>query len=174
MKKTLIFLSILVLILINITTKEEVYVVPNESVRLRILANSNSVYDQYIKNEVKKSLEEELKNTMEESTSIEKARIVIQNNIEKYEKKVKETLDKYNYDKTFTINYGNNYFPVKEYKGVKYEEGEYESLLITLGEGKGDNWWCVLYPPICTLEVEEADDVEYKFFIKEIIEKYLK
>ena len=48
-----------------------------------------------------------------------------------------------------------------------------ESLLITLGEGKGDNWWCVLFPPLCLVEAEESSEVEYKFFIQELIEKYL-
>jgi len=61
----------------------------------------------------------------------------------------------------------------KEFNGITYEEGMYESLLVTLGEGKGDNWWCVLFPPLCLLEAEESDEVEYKFFIQELIEKYL-
>ena len=63
--------------------------------------------------------------------------------------------------------------PEKEYKGVKYKEGYYESWVITLGEGEGNNWWCVLFPPLCLVEAEEADEVEYKFFIKELIDKYL-
>ena len=68
-----------------------------------------------------------------------------------------------------------HYFPTKTYKGITYDEGNYESLLVTLGSGKGDNWWCVLFPPLCLLEAEESSDVkdvEYKSFIKEIIEKY--
>ena len=76
------------------------------------------------------------------------------------------------YNKDYKINFGLNYFPEREYKGIKYKEGLYESLLITLGEGKGNNWWCVLFPPICLLEAEESDEVEYKSLIKEIIEKY--
>ena len=65
-------------------------------------------------------------------------------------------------------------FPEETYKGITYEAGKYESLLVTLGEGKGDNWWCVLFPPLCLMEAEETntDEVEYKSFIKEIIEKY--
>ena len=66
-----------------------------------------------------------------------------------------------------------NYFPEKEYKGTIYEEGEYESLLITLGSGEGNNWWCVLFPPLCLIEAEESEEVEYSFFIKELFEKYL-
>ena len=52
----------------------------------------------------------------------------------------------------------------------------YESLVITLGTGEGDNWWCVLFPPLCLVEADEntTSDAEYTFFIKEIIDKYTK
>ena len=68
-----------------------------------------------------------------------------------------------------------NYFPTKEYKGVIYEEGEYESIVVEIGDAQGDNFWCVLFPPLCLLEgeVENKDNIEYTSFIKEIIEKYL-
>ena len=57
---------------------------------------------------------------------------------------------------------------------VTNKEGNYESLVVKLGEGKGENFWCVLFPPLCLLEAEESDkdEVEYKSFIKEIIDKY--
>ena len=174
MKKIIIFISLIILFLLGSHYKEEYYIIPNESIRLRIIANSNSVYDQFIKNEVKTNLEKELQNTMNQSTSIINARKIIEKNLEKYKENISNTLKENQYDKNFTINYGKNYFPEKEYKGVIYEEGEYESLLITIGEGQGNNWWCVLYPPICSLEVEESNEIEYKFFIKEIFEKYLK
>ena len=76
---------------------------------------------------------------------------------------------------SYSIDYGMHEFPLKTYKGVTYEAGEYESLLVTLGEGKGDNWWCVLFPPLCLLEADESVDtnkIEYKSFVKEILEKY--
>lgn len=68
--------------------------------------------------------------------------------------------------------FGFNYFPSKKYKGITYKDGYYESLVVTLGEGKGDNWWCVLFPPLCLLEAEESTDVEYKSYVKELIDKY--
>ena len=49
----------------------------------------------------------------------------------------------------------------------------YESLLVTLGSGEGNNRWCGLFPPLCLLEAEESEEVEYKLFIQELIEKYL-
>ena len=65
-----------------------------------------------------------------------------------------------------------NYFPSKEYKGIKYAAGEYQSLVVTLGNGLGDNWWCVLFPPLCLLEAEDSSDVEYHSFVADMIEKY--
>ena len=65
-----------------------------------------------------------------------------------------------------------NYFPKKVYKGVEYKEGLYESLVVTLGKGEGNNWWCVLFPPICMIEAEESSDIEYTTMVKEVINKY--
>ena len=81
-----------------------------------------------------------------------------------FENKIKEKTDNY------TINYGYNYFPKKTYRNKTYEEGEYESLVITLGEGKGNNFWCILFPPLCMVD-EDQNDIEYKSFIKEVINK---
>ena len=54
-----------------------------------------------------------------------------------------------------------------------YDGGYYNSLVVTLGDGEGDNWWCVLFPPLCLMEENETtSDVEYKFFVKSIIEKF--
>ncbi len=174
MKKTIVIIvAIIILIMvINTEAKEENYIIPTEAVRLRIVANSNSQEDQRIKNEVKKNLEKELLSTVK-TRNIEEARTSIKNNLKRYEQVVKRTLKDNNYNQNFTINYGNNYFPEKVYKGVTYKEGEYESLLINIGNAKGNNWWCVLFPPLCSLEVEESTDIEYRILIKDIINKYI-
>ena len=79
------------------------------------------------------------------------------------------------YNVKFKINYGENYFPEKNYKGVKYEEGYYESLVVTLGTGYGDNWWCVLFPPLCLMEakIDDNTDIDYGLFVKDIFNKYM-
>ena len=82
--------------------------------------------------------------------------------------------EKENYNQLFKIKYGINHFPEKIYKNVKYQEGDYESMVIEIGEAKGDNYWCVLFPPLCMIDAEESDDLEYSFFISEIINKYFK
>lgn len=174
MKKIIpIILAIFMLSILSNQHQEDYYVIPDESIRLRIIANSDTTYDQYIKAKVKLAVEEKLKEIVENKASIEEMRKIINNNLKELEIIVANVLKKENYDKSFTISYGNHIFPEKEYKGVIYEEGEYESLIITIGEGKGKNWWCVLFPPLCTMEVEEEKEVSYKFFIKELIDKYL-
>ena len=79
-----------------------------------------------------------------------------------------------NIEYSYKIDYGKHYIKKKIHNGVVYNEGMYDSLLVTLGKGEGDNWWCVLFPPICVLEADEtnANNIEYKSFIKELIKKY--
>lgn len=172
MKKTFIILTI-ILIIFLIKVKASSNIIPDEAIRLRVIANSNSEYDQNIKLEVKDALQLELYNLLKNTKGIEEARNILNNNIDNLSSAVKKVIEKEKYDKDFTINFGYNYFPKKEYKGITYEEGYYESLVVTLGSGEGNNWWCVLFPPLCLLEAEESDEVEYKFLIQELIEKYL-
>ena len=174
MKKIMICLAIAFVFYLSLNQKEEYYVIPDEAIRFRIIANSNSIYDQYIKIKVKNSLEESFKKDISYSNTIFDTREIIKNNLNNYRQIVKKTLLKEDYNKNFTINYGMNYFPEKIYQDVKYPAGEYESLLVTIGEGQGDNWWCVLFPPICTMEVSKNEKIQYKFFIKEIFDKYFK
>ena len=173
MKKILIILSIiLVFTLITQNVNAENVMIPDESIRFRVLANSNSVYDQEVKMDVALEVQNEIYEILKNEQDITNAKLKLQNNIPKIESVVEKIFKEKSYINTFKVEYGYHYFPKKEYKGVKYDEGEYESLLITLGEGKGDNWWCVLFPPLCLLEAEESSEVEYKFFIQELIEKY--
>lgn len=173
MKK--IILTILIIGIFLFNNKTEAVVIPNDAIRLRVIPNSNSSYDQQIKMKVSKVLQQNLYNLLKDIKGASSAREVINENLDEIDKSINELLIKEKYDLGYKINYGDNYFPEKEYKGIKYEEGNYESLLVTLGSGTGDNWWCVLFPPLCLIEADEseAEEVEYKFFIQELIEKYL-
>lgn len=173
MKNFIIILGILITYLIVGNISAEEIKIPDEAIRFRVVANSDSKYDQSIKLKVKTEVEKELYNLLKDTRGIDEARTTISNNLDNIDKKVNNLLIKEKYNLGYNLNFGYNYFPEKEFNGVVYEEGMYESLLVTLGEGKGDNWWCVLFPPLCLLEAEESDEVEYKFFIQELIEKYL-
>ena len=147
--------------------------IPDDALRIRIIPNSNSVFDQNIKKSVKDKLKITMFDLLKDAENSEEASNIIKSNLKLVDNDVKKVLDENNYDLGYKINYGYNYFPEKEYKGVKYKEGYYESLLVTLGKGEGDNWWCVLFPPPCLLEGEEGDDVEYKSIVEEVLKKYL-
>lgn len=168
MKKLIVILFIFILVSILLNQKKQI-VIPNTAIRFRIIANSNEKKDQELKYEIKNAIEPGIIANLSSSKTIEEARINIQN----YIPKVEETINVYTTD--YKLNYGNNYFPEKEYKGVTYEAGEYESLVVTLGNGLGDNWWCVLFPPLCLLEAEENEisDTEYRFYVADIINKIM-
>ena len=173
MKKTvglLILIIIIYMVIGNVVAKNDI--IPDNAIRIRVIANSNSEYDQQIKTKVKNQVEYDMYNLLKDTTKLQEARNLIKNNLSNLEDSISQTLEKENYELPFTINYGLNYFPKKEFKGIKYDEGYYESLVITLGEGLGDNWWCVLFPPLCMLEAEESTDVEYTTMVKALITKY--
>lgn len=166
---------ILIALIIGITSlfkynSEEYVVIPDESIRFRVIASSNTKEDQALKKKVKENLKKELFPLIKDARNINEARESINQNFKRLSLNVKETTK----DNNYQINYGKNYFPEKTYKGVKYPAGEYESLVVKLGDGVGKNFWCVLFPPLCLLEgeKEESNDVEYKFLVKEIIKKY--
>ena len=172
MKKLMLAIFLIILLYVFIGRVSSL-AIPDDALRIRVIANSNSNYDQEIKKFVKENIQYKLYELLKNTKGIDQAKKIINNNLNDIDSNVKETLQLLNYELGYDINFGLNYFPSKEYKGVTYDEGYYESLVITLGEGKGDNWWCVLFPPLCLLEAEESTEVEYTSFVKELLDKYL-
>ncbi len=156
-------LILLVLISNYITTED---IIPEDAIRIRVIANSNSDEDQKLKKEIKNELEVFLYNNLKDVDNVENADIIIKKELPNVKKLIGKYTDNYK------VNYGLNYFPEKEYKGIKYKDGEYKSLVVTLGNGLGDNWWCVLFPPLCLLEAKESTDVEYHSYVVDLINKY--
>ena len=174
-KYVLLILAIISMFYVSTNSKAEESIIPDEAIRFRVIANSNTVYDQNIKIQVRNVIQNKVFELLKGVDNIDDTRTIMKENIDEIELLVKETLKKLEYDADFKVSYGYNYFPKKEYKGVIYKEGEYESLVIELGEAEGDNFWCVLFPPLCLVEVEESEttNAEYTFFVKEIVKKYI-
>ena len=171
MKKTIILIIIILLTyyLISIFINKNNIKIPNESIRIRVLANSNNTSDQQIKQIVSKNLMYYLNNELKDVNNINDARSKLSKLLSNIDIIVGKTLEKNKINQNYKINYGYNYFPEKEFKNTKYKEGYYESLLITLGAGLGDNFWCLLFPPLCLLDYDEYENIEYTSFINEII-----
>lgn len=164
LKKTLILVFLALVIIILCQNKSQKVIIPKESIRIRIIANSNNNVDINQKLKVKKEVETKVYELLAGVKTIEEARTIINNNLDNLNISLEDS----------SVSFGYNYFPKKVYKDIIYEGGMYESLVITLGKGEGDNWWCVLFPPLCLLEENEnTKDVEYHFLVKDIIDKYI-
>ncbi len=177
MKKIIIIGIIFLLTLTYAVAKSSEVMIPGEAIRFRVIANSDSENDQNTKILIRDTLEKQISTDLKNITNIKDSRKILTNNLDNYKDLIINTLEDNNIEETFKINYGFNYFPEKKYKGVKYKEGKYESLVVTLGKGEGKNWWCVLFPPLCLLEAEEnydKNEVEYKSYVKELIDKFVK
>lgn len=142
--------------------------ISDDSIRFRVIANSNSEEDIKMKELVVK----ELSSTLFKENTLEGTRSNIISNISQIEKRIDRVFDNNNYDKTYNVIYGMNEFPEKVYNGVVYEKGLYESLVVEIGDGSGNNYWCFLYPSLCLLDYKNGEEeVEYKSKIAEIIDK---
>ena len=170
MKKILLLVSSLILVTIPFKEKnKEDVIIPKDSIRLRVISNSNDEIDIKRKQELKSYVEDILYNMIKDLDSVEEVDKEIIKNFDDINNKISKFLGNSNYK----LDYGQNYFPKKVYKGVVYEDGMYNSLVITLGNGKGNNWWCVLFPPLCLMEDNaNTNDVEYQLFISRIIDAF--
>lgn len=164
MKKIVIFIFVIITLLCFIFNKSEV-LIPNEAIRIRIISNSDSLKDQNIKSSIKNDVNSVLYEKLKDIDNYSDAKNIIKNNINELKNIVNKYTDNYE------ITYGKNYFPEKEYKGVRYDAGDYESLVINLGESKGKNFWCILFPPLCMIDESKLNNVSYSFFVSKLLNK---
>ena len=170
MKKILIIMLFSVILC---TGFKENIVIPNDAIRVRVIANSNSAQDQSIKLKVRNSIQKTTTELLKNTTTSAEAEGIIINNMPLIKNNIDDLLTHEDYKKGYKINFGKNYFPQKKFKKKTYKEGYYKSLLVTLGTGKGSNWWCVLFPPLCLMEVEEtnSNDTKYELYVTKLLKK---
>ncbi len=118
-------------------------------IRFHVLADNNSKASQENKLAVKDAVVEFMQEELKDSQNVEESRRIIQEDMPQMQKIAEEVLVERNCADEVQICYGNYYFPVKYYGAFALPAGEYEAVRIILGEGKGENWWCVMFPPMC-------------------------
>lgn len=165
MKKIFILIG---LVLMIIYISHDRYEFTKDSIRFRVIANSNSFKDIDMKEKVVKEVSGVL---FKKSSSIYETRENIMKNLKNVENKIDNLFSKNNYKLNYNISYGTNHFPKKTYKGKIYDEGDYESLVIEIGESKGNNYFCILYPSLCVIEKEDIEEKKYNFKILEFVKK---
>jgi len=168
--------------------------IPQESVRLRILANSDAPRDQAVKRIVRDAVVAEIKTYAAGPQTIEQARASIRSQLPELRELVGRVLEERGFRYGYKVELGIVPFPTKIYGDRVYPAGDYEALRITLGDGRGQNWWCVLFPPLCFVDgltgetapdaaataaaasgtaglEEPKEEPEVKFFLWELLKK---
>lgn len=141
-----------------------------EYLRIHIRANSNLQIDQAVKYKVKEKVVDYLTPFISNCTTKSMAEQVIENNLKGIEKVANEVLKDNGFDYQSSAKVNNEIFPTRVYDGVVLESGYYDALIVNLGSGEGDNWWCVVYPPLCF--TGEGTSYQYKSKILAIIKDF--
>ena len=128
----------------------------NKLIRFHVIANSDSDEDQNLKLKVRDAVIDYLQPKLELSSSIEESETIIKSEYKKLENISKNIVleNGYKYDISVGIDYST--FPTKQYSNVVLPAGEYKALRIIIGEGKGKNWWCVMFPPLCFVDEQSS------------------
>lgn len=130
--------------------------IAEEVFRFHVLANSDGKEDQDLKMKVKEEILAYMKKELPESHNVEETRAWAVQQLEKIEKKAREIIVSNGYDYQVNAEVTKCYFPDKTYGDVTFPAGKYEALRIEIGEAKGQNWWCVLYPNLCFFDAVHA------------------
>lgn len=160
MKKLIVLGVLLVAVICTfclVNHKEEDYL------RIHIRANSNSEYDQQIKYQVKDTVVSALKPIVDSIQSKDDMINILNQNVEYLTMVVDNKLRELGQNYTSKIRISEEKFPTRSYEELTLGAGVYDAIIIELGSGKGDNWWCVAYPPLCFVTAEgDGENIEYK------------
>lgn len=117
--------------------------------RMHVLANSNSINDQRLKIAVKNNILKSTQELFTDCNNLEESIEIAQSNTELIKASAQEVIKKYNKNYDVKVYVDNEFFDVREYKDFTLPSGNYNTVKVVIGEGKGKNWWCVMYPAVC-------------------------
>lgn len=123
---------------------------PRDVVRLHVVANSNGAEDQAVKLLVRDAVLEEAARWYQGAGSMEEASSQLCTHLQSIAGAARQVLGEQGVDYSATAQMTEMYFPTRDYGDFRLPAGRYRTLRVTLGEGAGKNWWCVVFPPLCT------------------------
>lgn len=144
-KRNIIFLMVFLFLPFMLISPAEGETFSSEIVRLHVIANSDSEYDQFVKLRVRDAVLKAAKSLSLEKNAAEE----IKNNTDILNDAAKVALASYGSDFSVKTQFGRFNFPVKSYGNITLPAGQYTAVRVIIGEGVGQNWWCVMYPPLC-------------------------
>ena len=172
MKKICISLFLISIIFLTVITSTSNQVEQKDYLRIHIRANSNSVQDQSVKYKVKEELVKYLTPYIAECNTKEKAQSMLKEQLFAVQEVADSVLEKSGFDYKSNAEIRQEKFPTRKYGQLTLDAGFYDALIIELGSGEGDNWWCVVYPPLCF--TGQGSAYQYKSKIREIIDDFIK
>lgn len=155
--KKISILFTLLLLYICISAYSYVYSVSkdlsNNVFRLHVIANSDSNEDQDLKYKVRDNLINYMNTLCSNCNNKEEVIKITQKNKENFKEIAKKTIESEGFDYNVNIEIGNFYFPTKTYGDISFPSGNYDALRIKIGKAEGKNWWCMLYPSLCFIDM---------------------
>ena len=141
--------------------------IKDKLIRFHVIANSDTDEDQNLKLKVRDKVVEALSEKLSNVNSLEEAENVLEENIDYVNEIAKEVIEEnnYTYEVTTMLSYEN--FPDKVYGDCVFPQGNYEAFRVIIGEGKGQNWWCVMFPSLCFAD-ESKNSVDSSYLKEEI------
>ncbi|TGE36521.1 stage II sporulation protein R [Desulfosporosinus fructosivorans] len=132
----------------------------DQLIRFHVLANSDSEQDQKLKRAVRDAILKDVAPRLAASQSLDESRQILKLVRADMESIGRSVVTSWGKDYTVSTEYGNFSFPTKSYGSLVLPAGEYEALRVVIGEGQGSNWWCVLFPPLCFVDIEQSTAVQ--------------
>lgn len=130
--------------------------IANSVFRLHVIANSDSEEDQNLKYNVRDNLLNYMNSICKDCKSKQEAISIVEKNKDTFEQIASDTIKEEGYSYSVKINIGNFEFPTKNYGDISLPAGYYDALRVEIGEAKGQNWWCVMFPPLCFVDISSG------------------
>ena len=144
-----LYISICAFSYVNAVSKN----IENSVFRLHVIANSDSTEDQNLKYIVRDSVLEYVNNISKDVSSKEEMINLINSNLDNIKQVAENTIYENGFNYTVKVELGNFAFPTKNYGDISFPAGFYDALRIKIGNASGKNWWCVMFPPLCFVDV---------------------
>ena len=171
MKKIGVILSVIIMVIIVIfgTTYKQIN---KDYLRIHIRANSNAEVDQLVKYKIKDAVVQVLTPYIANCENFDEVKDVLGKNLDVIDLTANKILKQNGFNYTAKSKLCEEEFPTRTYNGYTLQAGFYDAIIVELGKAEGDNWWCVVYPPLCFTSTENGTNVVYKSRILNMIENF--
>ena len=146
--------------------------IADEIIRFHVIANSDSDEDQSLKLLVKDTLVRQISPLIKDADTVEESRMILMKQLEDIKVLAEDVIREQGYEYSVSVSLGEAYFPLKVYGDYTFPPGDYEALRVRIGDARGRNWWCVMFPPLCFVDetysiVEEESGEKLKTLLSE-------